>query len=201
MTAPASYRPARTAAARPVRTAGTGSAAGPAPADSSGLPRYPVRRAPRSEPADEDEVRHLRVVPPQGEELPFEDGPPAPRRGTSDTLSTQPPPGRRLPDPEAWSWVFVQAVLEILVGRRPPAQLRAWTNPAVFSGLTKAVGHRKWASVAGARPGIRSLRVSEPADGIVEVCVVLSRNGRCAALAARLEGVDGRWRCVALQIG
>jgi hypothetical protein len=48
---------------------------------------------------------------------------------------------------------------------------------------------------------VKSVRVCEPVDGVAEVAAVISQGGRCRAVAARLEGVDGRWRCVHLQIG
>ena len=46
-----------------------------------------------------------------------------------------------------------------------------------------------------------NLHVTEPADGVAEVAAVLRIENRFRALALRLEGLDGRWRCVRLQIG
>ena len=43
--------------------------------------------------------------------------------------------------------------------------------------------------------------VSGHVDGVAEVSAVAHRGGRAHAVAARLEGIDGRWRCTALQIG
>jgi hypothetical protein len=45
------------------------------------------------------------------------------------------------------------------------------------------------------------VHVCEPVDGVAEVSAVAHRGGRAHAVAARLEGVDGRWRCTAVQIG
>ena len=45
------------------------------------------------------------------------------------------------------------------------------------------------------------VRVCEPVDGVAEVTAVARRGGRAHAVAARLEGIDGRWRCTALQVG
>ena len=45
------------------------------------------------------------------------------------------------------------------------------------------------------------IRVCEPVDGVAEVSAVAHRGGRAHAVAARLEGIDGRWRCTVLQIG
>ena len=64
---------------------------------------------------------------------------------------------------------------------------------------------------AGRRPGwctggrspllVGTVHVCEPVDGVAEVTAVARRDGRAHAVAARLEGIDGRWRCTALQIG
>jgi hypothetical protein len=43
------------------------------------------------------------------------------------------------------------------------------------------------------------LHVQERPEGVVEVCATVQRGGRVAALALRLEGFDGRWRCTVLQ--
>jgi hypothetical protein len=48
---------------------------------------------------------------------------------------------------------------------------------------------------------VTSVHVSEPADGVAEIAAVIRRGPRFHAVAARLEGIDGQWRCVQLQIG
>jgi Family of unknown function (DUF6459) len=48
---------------------------------------------------------------------------------------------------------------------------------------------------------VRSVHVSEPVDGIAEVCAIVQQGPRCRTIALRLEGIDGRWQCTALQIG
>ena len=48
---------------------------------------------------------------------------------------------------------------------------------------------------------VGSVHVCEPLDGVAEISAVARRAGRAHAVAARLEGIDGRWRCAALQIG
>jgi hypothetical protein len=48
---------------------------------------------------------------------------------------------------------------------------------------------------------VRSLHVSEPADGVAEVCALVRRGGRSTAVALRLEGMDGRWKCTAIELG
>jgi hypothetical protein len=45
------------------------------------------------------------------------------------------------------------------------------------------------------------VHVSEPADGVAEACAVVDTGPRRRAIALRLEGLDGRWRCTQLQFG
>lgn len=166
------------------------------------LRRPTVRRVPRLEPPYDDELPegHLHLVP-QVEELPFDE--PAPRRFEHeiDFFDPQPTARRDLPEPEPWATRFLQAVLETLAGCRPSAQLKDWTSPAVHAQVVRAGHERRWISSARALPTVRSVHVGEPADGVAEVCAVVQRGRRFAAVAARLEGFDGRWRCVALELG
>lgn len=49
------------------------------------------------------------------------------------------------------------------------------------------------------RAVVRSVHVSEPADGVAEVCATVQRGLRATTMALRIEGVDGRWQCTALE--
>jgi hypothetical protein len=42
--------------------------------------------------------------------------------------------------------------------------------------------------------------VCTPTDGVAEASAVIQVGRRCRALAMRLEGLDGQWRCTALEI-
>ena len=95
---------------------------------------------------------------------------------------------------------MVTLALEVLAGRRPVGQLQALTSPGVFAAV--AGGRRPRWCVEGTAPLlVGPLHVCEPVDGVAEVSAVARRGGRAHAVAARLEGIDGRWRCTALQIG
>lgn len=95
---------------------------------------------------------------------------------------------------------MVTLALEVLAGRRPVAQLQAVTSPGVFAAL--AGGRRpRWCAEGTAPLLVGPVHVCEPVDGVAEVSAVARRGGRAHAVAARLEGIDGRWRCTALQIG
>jgi len=81
-------------------------------------------------------------------------------------------------------------------GRRAERQLRGHCAPEVFGGL--------WTLMAVAPeepPRLLSLHVSEPTDGVAEVCCSYRRSRRVAAMACRLQGIDGRWRMTDLQVG
>lgn len=90
--------------------------------------------------------------------------------------------------------------LEVLSGRRPSIQLRPLTSPRVYAALS---GGRRpdWCLLGTAPLFLGRVHVCEPVDGVAEVSAVARRAGRAHAIAARLEGVDGRWRCTVLQIG
>lgn len=112
--------------------------------------------------------------------------------------------GDGLAAPRPWAGRLVQAVVEVLAGDRPAAQLARWTAAGVYYDLqrmaTRAARER---AVFAQRPPVdlvRSLHVSEPADGVAEVCALVERGQRARALALRIEGRDGRWECTALRL-
>jgi hypothetical protein len=89
---------------------------------------------------------------------------------------------------------------EVVGGFRPLGQLTKRAVPGVVAQVSdsRAAGVGK---PAGARPVVRSVRVSEPTPGAVEVSATVRHGERCRALALRLEGLDGRWQCTALTLG
>jgi hypothetical protein len=105
-----------------------------------------------------------------------------------------------LPDPRAAGRRLITLTLEAMAGRRPLVQLQAVTSARVFAALS---GGRRpgWCTASNSPLFVGQLHVSEPVDGVAEVSAVARRDGRAHAVAARLEGIDGRWRCTALQIG
>jgi len=159
-----------------------------------------VRPAPPREPPFDDELppRHLRLVGPHDRPLPFA---PSQRRLTSPRdLFAMTPTGRgQLPDPLWFGRRLVIAALETFGGRRSAQQLAPHLSPAVLAGLRadRDKPNRGWAQPAT----LRSIRVCEPADGVAEISAVIQTGPRFRAIAARLEGLDGRWRCVKLQLG
>ena len=105
-----------------------------------------------------------------------------------------------LPDVREAGRRLITTALEALAGRRPMTQLQPMTSFGLFTAL--AGGRRPAWCVGGRAPlVVRSVHVCEPVDGVAEISAVAHRNGRAHAVAARLEGIDGRWRCTALQVG
>jgi hypothetical protein len=124
-----------------------------------------------------------------------------------------------LPEPQAWAGRMVQAVLEVLAGVRPVAQLVRWASLPVYTALqrrcTLAASRAARANranrphqvsqsgrpEAGRRAIVRSVHICQPADGVVEASAVVVAGGRVQAVALRLEGLDGRWQMTALELG
>ncbi|MCW2818238.1 MAG: hypothetical protein JWR42_1025 [Marmoricola sp.] len=114
-------------------------------------------------------------------------------------------PGQRA-ELEAFAHRFAHAVVEVVGGDRGPAQLLRWTSEGVYADLQRrcalisrtAPGDRR---VRRLRSQVRSVHLFCPSPGAAEVSVHVRHGERSRALAARIELVEGRWCCVALQFG
>ncbi len=121
-----------------------------------------------------------------------------------DVFDPQPTARADLPDPQFWAGRLAQAMLEVDAGVRPVTQLRRWTSDPVYARLRRRSHRVQFIRARAGQPApgrvwVRSVRVCEPADGVAEVSAVVHDGGRIRALAMRLEGADGRWRCTALE--
>ncbi len=99
-----------------------------------------------------------------------------------------------LPDIRLWTMNFATNLLEIMAGRRTPAQLAARCHRVIYLRLT---------SLAGTTDGIgriRKIHQEAPLDGICESVITVRFGERIKALVIRTEGVDGRWLCTALRL-
>ena len=159
----------------------------------SGVPAAPV-----AEPAPA-----LRLVPALADPpaLPARPGPPG-----DDLADFGPQPTGRaaLTDPRAWARRLVQALVEVLAGDRPMAQLVRWTSTEVYDEVATLLPAPRRAArpVDGPlRAAVCSIHLTEPADGVAEVAATVRRGPRTTAVALRLEGLDGRWQCTALEVG
>jgi hypothetical protein len=161
--------------------------------------RVVVRPAPRREPPFDDEVADpLPRHGPRDLRLPFELVPIRP-------IAWRPRPARPsgLPDPAPWGRRLLVGMVETAAGRRPLHQLSALLSPSVNRGLgadferAATQGKPHWLH----RATVKSVRVSQPADGVAELCATVETGRRVRAIAMRLEEHRGRWRCTRLQLG
>ena len=127
--------------------------------------------------------RPLRVVPP------LDDAPAEP------ALT----PASDLPPAQPFAHALVQRWLEVLAGVRPLKHLQRDTSLEVYDELERALTARPLP--AGTRPdgrAVRSVHVQQRPEGIAEVSATVRRGERYAAVALRLEGAGGSWRCTEL---
>lgn len=121
-------------------------------------------------------------------------------------FAPQPTATAALPDPAPLLRSLTQGVLEVMAGVREVDQLARWFSEDAFRTLVSRANlsarARSARGVAPARPAfsILSIRVTEPADGIIEAVVVVAGPGRTRAVAIRLEGLDRRWRATSLAV-
>jgi hypothetical protein len=163
------------------------------------LPALRLVPAPASAPPYDDEqapVPVLRLVAPQP-------GPPrAPVPCDDDAwLAAERTPTAQLPSARAFAGTLVQGVLEVLAGVRSVKQLQRDTTPELYAVLAETVVRTHLRTPGGIRPdrrSVRSVHVQQRPEGVAEVCATVQRGPRLVALALRLEGLDGRWRCTEL---
>ncbi|MDI2035036.1 hypothetical protein PJL15_02161 [Paenarthrobacter nitroguajacolicus] len=103
---------------------------------------------------------------------------------------------------------IAQAALEVLAGTRPLIQLSRSLNPECYLALQhRAVLTRKHAARSKGNPQphlspmVRSVRACSISESICEASIVVAEEGRCRAIAMRLERADGIWQVTALEIG
>lgn len=136
-------------------------------------------------PATPPPVRHLRLVGPPPEPLQHEGG--------------------RLPAPAPWVARLAPAILEVAAGERPPGQLTRWVTRDIRETLARrgaaALRHPAGSARAPQCRRVRSVRVTQPAPGVVEASAVVIGAVRARAVAIRLEAVRGRWLATAVEIG
>lgn len=179
-----------------------------APTPEAARQRFTLRPAPQREPPFDDEQppRRLSLVGPLDQLLPFEPADlsiPSARRLNAgiDPFAAQPTGRHDLPELRSFARRLVVGVIETATGRRSPGQLSQHTSPAVQAGLARDAGRISRLGTSQRPAAVHSLHFTEPADGVAEVAAVLRVEDRFRAMALRLEGLDGRWRCVRLQIG
>lgn len=109
---------------------------------------------------------------------------------------------RRAPD-QAPAGVrrLVEAVVDVLLERRPAEQVKRWVSREVF-GLLSTVAQRRAVTRFAARSMVRSIRLHAPGPDAVESTVLVQDGPRVRAVALRFERTAHdrlEWRCTALQ--
>ncbi len=107
---------------------------------------------------------------------------------------------------EAFAHRFSSAVVEVIGGDRGPNQLLRWTTERVYADL-----QRRTALLARATPAdrrvrrlrsqVRSVHVFCPSPLAAEISMHVRQGARSRAIAARVELIEGRWCCTALEFG
>jgi hypothetical protein len=181
----------------------------PPSAPETVAPARPALRlvvVPTPQPPLEDERRPLRLVlPGVAAPRPLHRPGPRPRaaRATGrpdDDFGPSWSVRAELPDARDAGRRLFTCTLEALAGRRPLLQVQGMTSLGVFTSLAQR-RRPLWCAEGTGPILVGPVHVCEPVDGVAEISAVARRGGRAHAVAARLEGIDGRWRCTALQIG
>jgi hypothetical protein len=184
-----------------------------APARAPGLPALRLLPVPSAEPPYDDELpagtrlhlvgtaSALAPVPVPVEQAPLRLVPAQPVPTQADRADDEDPrtPLHLLPPAGPFAHALVQRLLEVLAGLRPLGQLQRDTTLELYDELERAVSEHPRAT--GPRPtrrDVRSLHLQEREDGVAEACATVQRGGRVVALAFRLEGRSGSWRCTEL---
>lgn len=111
-----------------------------------------------------------------------------------------------LPDPEPLITNLVRCCVEILAGARELEQIARWVSDEVYLKLMRRVSFaarsRALKGIPAQRPRftITSIRIFEPAAGVIEATVVVQLPQRYRAVALRLEGLDSRWRATSISV-
>jgi hypothetical protein len=95
---------------------------------------------------------------------------------------------------------ILRLALEVLDGRRPPAQLTGHVTAPVLRYWRAATQQRSVRSPAR----FTRMRLCLPQPGIAEVAVACAMDGRVRAIAARFERTDDTstgWQCTVLRLG
>lgn len=179
-------------------------------------PPRPSILLPRSGPRS-GALRIVRIEPPVIERPePAEDGVPVQGVLPLEGLATPRPPNAHPPsrrrrctqeasdgDLQQLARQFCVGVTEVLFGDRPVTQMLRCTTERVYSDLAKRSAmvrsRRRMTAERVARARVERLRLQRPSGRSLEICARLRQGERSHALAVRMELINGRWICVALE--
>ena len=107
---------------------------------------------------------------------------------------------------DAFSARFAQAVVEVIGGDRGVHQLMRWTTEWVYADLMHRSHALHRATPSGQRmrrlrATVRSVHLFRPHEDAAELSIHVRHGQRSRAIAARIERIEGRWRCTVLDFG
>jgi hypothetical protein len=144
--------------------------------------------------------------PAESSEVPGERGAGRGRFHADEFFGAQPTRRSELPNPEPLLENLTRCVLEVLAGARDLDQIARWVTEDVYRHLLKRVVLSARARQASGAPigrpsfVVTSSRYSEPRDGVIEAVLIVRNRIRTRSVAIRLEGLDNRWRAVAIHV-
>ncbi len=110
------------------------------------------------------------------------------------------------PELDGFATRFAQAVVEVIGGDRGVHQMMRWTTVEVYDDL-----QRRCSTLQRTTPGdqrrrrlraqVRSVHLSRPQEDVAEISIHVRHGQRSRAIAARIELIEGRWRCTILEFG
>lgn len=99
-----------------------------------------------------------------------------------------------LPDIRSWTMSLAINALEIIAGRRQPAQIAMRCHRVTYLELLALIGG---VNEVGK---IATIHQDHPFDGIVESAITVRFKDRMRAMVIRTEGLDGKWLCTSLSL-
>lgn len=110
------------------------------------------------------------------------------------------------PNLDGFATRFAQALVEVVGGDRAVYQLMRWTTDAVYDDLYRRSNLLKQSPgrdprLRRLRAQVRSVHLSCPLPDVAEISIHVRHGHRSRAIAARIERIEGRWRCSAIQFG
>jgi hypothetical protein len=107
---------------------------------------------------------------------------------------------------DGFSARFAQAVVEVIGGDRGVHQLMRWTTERVYADLMHRSHALQRATPGGerlrrVRATVRSVHLFRPHEDAAELSIHVRHGHRSRAIAARIERIEGRWRCSVLDFG
>lgn len=110
------------------------------------------------------------------------------------------------PELDGFATRFAQAVVEVIGGDRGVYQMMRWTTVAVYDDLQRRCSTLQRTTAPDRRlrrlrAQVRSVHLSRPSDDVAEISIHVRHGQRSRAIAARIEYIEGRWRCTVLEFG